>query len=64
MYIYDVHPSAHFYRLSFTQNEFWKQIMDLFFDYYVRLLFHIKDARIKNVKINNNNNNKTQSFVK
>merc|ERR1712154_276421 len=46
MYIYDVHPSAHFYRLSFTQNEFWKQVMDVFFEYYVRLLFHIKDSRI------------------
>jgi len=48
MYIYDVYPSAHFYRLSFTQNEFWEQVMDVFFEYYVRLLFHIKDARIKN----------------
>merc|ERR1712061_914767 len=46
MYIYDVHPSAHFYRLSFTQNEFWKQVMDVYFEYYVSLLLHIKDKRI------------------
>jgi len=46
MYIYDVHPSAHFYRLSFTQNEFWKQVMDVYFEYYVGLLLHIKDQRM------------------
>lgn len=64
MYIYDVYPSAHFYRLSFTQNEFWKQIMDVFFDYYVRLLFHIKDARIKTVKnIKNIKTKRTSQFV-
>eukprot|EP01083_Nonionella_stella_P031064 85087_1 len=49
MYIYDVHPSAHFYRLSFTQNEFWKQVMDVYFEYYVRLLFQINDSRLKQV---------------
>ena len=51
MYIYDVHPSAHFYRLSFTQNEFWKQVMDVYFEYYVALLLHIKDQRIQNVVV-------------
>merc|ERR1711933_111817 len=50
MYIYDVHPSAHFYKLSFTQNEFWKQVMDVYFEYYVGLLLHIKDQRLKKKK--------------
>jgi len=42
MYIYNVYPSTHFYQVSFTQNEFWKRVKDVFFEYYVRLLFHIK----------------------
>lgn len=42
MYDYDVYPSTHFYQISFNQNEFWKFVKDVYFEYYVRLLFHIK----------------------
>ena len=58
MYIYDVHPSAHFYKLSFTQNEFWKQVMDVYFEYYVGLLLHIKDQRLHSSNKKKTKNNK------